>query len=106
MVLFIFVVMMLNLGEAATEREGRLLSPGMWAGPALLALVLLIELVVAMARGKDAFTSGGGIGPKEVAFHLFGPYVLGVELASFLLLAGLVGAYYLGIRARRRGGAA
>jgi len=26
---------------------------------------------------------------------LFGPYVLAVELASMLLLAGLVGAYHL-----------
>ena len=29
---------------------------------------------------------------------LFGPYVLGVELASILLLAALVGAYHLGRR--------
>jgi len=29
---------------------------------------------------------------------LFGPYVLAVELASILLLAGLIGAYRLGRR--------
>jgi NADH-quinone oxidoreductase subunit J len=29
---------------------------------------------------------------------LFGPYLLGVELASMVLLAGLVGAYHLGRR--------
>jgi NADH-quinone oxidoreductase subunit J len=29
---------------------------------------------------------------------LFGPYVLAVELASMLLMAGLVGAYHLGRR--------
>ena len=27
---------------------------------------------------------------------LYGPYLLGVELASLLLLAGMVGAYHLG----------
>ena len=27
---------------------------------------------------------------------LYGPYVLGVELVSMLLLAGIVGAYHLG----------
>ena len=27
---------------------------------------------------------------------LFGPYLLGVELVSMLLLAGIVGAYHLG----------
>jgi NADH-quinone oxidoreductase subunit J len=29
---------------------------------------------------------------------LFGTYIVGVELASMLLLAGLVGAFYLGRR--------
>ncbi len=36
------------------------------------------------------------ITPKQVGIALLGPYVLGVELASMLLLAGLVGAYHLG----------
>jgi NADH-quinone oxidoreductase subunit J len=31
----------------------------------------------------------------EVSGLLFGPYVLAVELASFLLLAGLISAYHL-----------
>jgi NADH-quinone oxidoreductase subunit J len=35
-----------------------------------------------------------------VGLALFGPYLLGVELASMLLLAGLVGAYHLGRRQR------
>ncbi|MGL4764006.1 MAG: NADH-quinone oxidoreductase subunit J, partial [Aeromonas sp.] len=33
---------------------------------------------------------------KQVGVELFGPYVLAVELASILLLAGLVTAYHLG----------
>ncbi|MDU4390830.1 MAG: NADH-quinone oxidoreductase subunit J, partial [Klebsiella michiganensis] len=36
------------------------------------------------------------IGAKEVGIALFGPYVLAVELASMLLLAGLVVAFHLG----------
>jgi len=35
---------------------------------------------------------------------LFGPYLLGVELASMLLLAGLLGAYHLGEKALKRKG--
>jgi len=31
-----------------------------------------------------------------VGMALYGPYLLAVELASMLLLAGLVGAYHLG----------
>src|SRR5262249_43102467 len=35
---------------------------------------------------------------RQVGIALFGSYVLGTELASMLLLAGLVGAYHLGRR--------
>jgi NADH-quinone oxidoreductase subunit J len=41
------------------------------------------------------------VGPEEVGLVLLGPYVVGVELASLLLLPGILGAYYLG---RRRKG--
>jgi NADH-quinone oxidoreductase subunit J len=34
--------------------------------------------------------------PRAVGVALFGPYVIGVELASLLLLAGLVAAFHLG----------
>ena len=100
MVLFIFVVMMLNLGKRSTEEEAGLLKPMMWAGPGFLALALLFELTIVALRGGGAVTGGPGVGPKEVALSLFGPYLIGVELASFLLLAGLVGAFYLGSQAR------
>ena len=103
MVLFIFVVMMLNLGKRSTEEEAGLLKPTMWAGPGFLALVLLVELTIVVVRGGDAVTGGMGVGPKEVSLSLFGPYLIGVELASFLLLAGLVGAFYLGSQARPTG---
>ncbi|MFX4736584.1 NADH-quinone oxidoreductase subunit J, partial [Acinetobacter baumannii] len=36
------------------------------------------------------------IDAKQVGITLFGPYLLAVELASFLLLAALVTAYHLG----------
>ena len=38
------------------------------------------------------------IGPHQVGLSLFGPYLLGVELAALILLSGLVGAYHLGRR--------
>ena len=41
-------------------------------------------------------TGAAVVTPKQVGIALFGPYVLGVELASMLLLAGLIGAYHLG----------
>jgi NADH-quinone oxidoreductase subunit J len=97
MVLFLFVVMMLNIGRHAAEAEEQWLTPGIWTGPAILASILTIE-VVYLARGGSAGLASGALGPKEVGIALFGPYMIGVELASMLLLAGLVGAYHLGFR--------
>ena len=97
MVLFLFVVMMLNLGQHAADTEKQWLTPGIWTGPVLLAVVLIVE-VIYLARSGTAGLGGGVVGPKEVAITLFGPYLLGVELSSMLLLAGLVGAYHLGYR--------
>src|ERR1700745_3355207 len=45
MVLFVFVVMMLNVAEHAMEVERAWLNARNWYGPALLALMLLGELV-------------------------------------------------------------
>ena len=97
MVLFVFVVMMLNLGEHAAETEEQWLTPGIWTGPVLLASILIIE-VVYLARGSTAGLAHERGGTEEVGIALFGPYLIGVELASMLLLAGLVGAYHLGFR--------
>ena len=76
----------------------------MWIGPALLALTLLVELSVILVRDAGAGAAATAIGPREVALSLFGPYAIGVELASFLLLAGLVGAARLGSGTRMTGG--
>jgi NADH-quinone oxidoreductase subunit J len=97
MVLFLFVVMMLNLGKRAAIVEKQWMTPGIWTGPALLAGILVVE-VAYLASGSAAGLDPGAVGPKEVAIALFGPYAIGVELSSMLLLAGLVGAYHLGYR--------
>ncbi len=101
MVLFVFVVMLLNLGPQATKQEGEWLNAKMWIGPAVLALILLAELVYVLAS-THAASSVRVVAPQQVGTALFGPYLLGVELASLLLLAGLIGAYHLGHREQRR----
>ena len=102
MVLFVFVVMMLNLGRRSIEQERQWLAPRIWRGPALLALVLMVELVYVVSRGVPRAVGHAVVGPKEVSLALFGPYFLVVELASLLLLAGLVAAYALGRGASAR----
>jgi NADH-quinone oxidoreductase subunit J len=102
MVLFVFVVMMLNLGPAAVEQERRWLRPGMWIGPAVLTAVLLAELIYMIVTSRVQSLIGEKVvNSKQLGMALFGPYLLGVELASMLLLAGLVGAYHLGLRPER-----
>lgn len=96
MVLFVFVIMMLNLGPEAAEQERNWLDITMWKGPALLSLILLGLLAYVLCGGHPAPAPGRVIPPKELSIALFGPYLMVVELASILLLAGLVGAYHLG----------
>lgn len=99
MVLFVFVVMMLNLAEHAMEVEREWLKPRSWLAPALLALILLGELIYCTTASRSALSLTRSIGPKQVGVALFGSYWIGVELASLLLMAGLVGAYHLGRQA-------
>ncbi len=95
-VLFIFVVMMLNLGQRATIAEGRLLHPRMWIGPTILAAILIGEAAYLLARGTIAPAFVQPISPKQFGLLLYGPYLIGVELSSMLLMAALVGACHLG----------
>ncbi len=98
MVLFVFVIMMLNLGPQGIAEERMWWTPRMWVWPSILVALLLAELIyVVVAIGGQAY-AGGVVEPKQVGMALFGPYLLGAELASLLLLAGLVGAYHLGRR--------
>ncbi|PHM63626.1 NADH-quinone oxidoreductase subunit J [Xenorhabdus ishibashii] len=102
MVLFVFVVMMLNLGKSVVEQERLWLQPRAWIGPSILSIVLLIVLIYAISTLPTGEISGEVVSAKEVGISLFGPYVLAVELASLLLLAGLVVAYHIG-RENRQG---
>ena len=94
MVMFLFVVMMLNLGQVTQDQERAWLTPSIWIGPSLMAIPLLIEVIYAINM-TDAEMATTVVSGKDVGTALFGPYVLAVELASMLLLAGLVGAFHL-----------
>jgi len=96
MVLFVFVVMLLNLGESTIDQERRWLTPRAWIVPSILSLGLLSELVRTLVRSTGNAAAGTPIGASAVGAALYGPYLLTVELASMLLLAGLVAAFHLG----------
>jgi len=96
MVLFVFAIMILNLGPHVAEYERPSVQPRMWVFPVILALILVGEFVYVFIQHGAGAPTKGAVEAKEVGVALFGPYVLAVEMASMLLLAGLLGAYHLG----------
>jgi NADH-quinone oxidoreductase subunit J len=99
MVLFIFVIMMLNPAGGERAGDAPLRDWRLWIGPSILSAILGLELVYLFAGNVAGSTGAGEVVPVQVGVILLGPYVLGVELASILLLAALVSASHLGRRA-------
>ncbi|WP_201596714.1 NADH-quinone oxidoreductase subunit J [Psychrobacter fulvigenes] len=98
MVLFVFVIMMLNLGMANDAREERWLDAKTWALPTGLTIVIAVVLYAMIGLNHDeaAVIGGTTVSAKAVGTVLFTKYVLLVEVAALLLLAALVAAYHLG----------
>jgi NADH-quinone oxidoreductase subunit J len=110
MVVFLFVIMLLNLGHASNIADARgmgwKLAAGL-VGLALLAQVFAltrVEVTEALALPDNAIAvqvaRDGAIAP--IAGPLFNEYLLAFEVTSVLLLAAVVGAVLLG---KRRGSA-
>jgi NADH-quinone oxidoreductase subunit J len=100
MVLFIFVTMMLNIG-LEREAEKKWLRPRMWIFPSILAAVLLVNLILAIKSVPLVPSGQESIQPKQVGISLFSTYLLGVEIAAILLMAGVIGAYHLGSQKKK-----
>ena len=108
MVVFLFVVMLLNLGHPSEIADMR----GKWGKLAagLLGIALLAQVMaLAGKRLPEPLTPGGGYDPVavreagavgSVAEPLFHEYLLAFELTSVLLLVAIVGAVVLGRRRR------
>ena len=115
MVLFLFVVMLLNAPHEDTEFDERvhpLLRPGPMRFGALLALGLGVELLWALTRGGDtgAFAGGSVTSVRVIGRALFTDYAFAFEVTSVLILVAMVGAVVLARRdhprdRRDRGGA-
>ena len=98
MVLFLFVIMLLNLGRSSGDLKGPL---GLGVG-VFLAGLLLVQLLVLRQTGPAA---GGAVRPAlelgmipSVARPLFTAYLVPFEITSMLLLAAIVGAVVLAKR--------
>ena len=91
MVLFIFVIMMINLREGISREKKK------WtiALSVVLALVLLLELVLAAKGASLGQSPEGSVSPKEIGQLLFTKYLYPFEITSVLIIAALVGAIVL-----------
>ena len=102
MVLFLFIVMMLRITPSKGTQKVALIQ---WAPAIVLGGVSLMiaafMVLVDSATGHPLKTLRAG--PAELGRFLFREYWFPVEIASFLLLIALVGAYYLGRQEKKPG---
>ena len=97
MVLFLFVIMLMNLNRDSEPRKSKWLRlAGAVAGGCLL-LVLVAALKNAETRSTIAEAGTGDIGLiQNLGKALFNDYVVPFEISSVLFLSAMVGAVVLG----------
>jgi NADH-quinone oxidoreductase subunit J len=97
MVLFLFVIMLMNLnGESEPQKNKWLKIAGVIGGGALL-LVLVAALKDADIRNRIAETNKGDIGLiHNLGMALYKDYVIPFEISSVLFLAAMVGTVVIG----------
>ena len=103
MVLFLFVVMLLNAPHEDTEYDERthpLMRPGPRRFGALLAIALVVELAWALTkRGESGAFAGGSVSSvSAIGQLLFTEYAFPFEVTSILILVAMVGAVVLARR--------
>ena len=108
MVLFLFVVMLLNAPQEDTEMDERRRTPlrsGAMTFGGLLAAALVAELVWALTRmgGSGAFPDGATASVAAIGRSLFTEYAFAFEVTSILILVAMLGAVVLAHRDRRPG---
>lgn len=96
MVLFTFVLMLLNLGKIMEIKEKKWLKDINWITISLLFLFFFITLIYGVSFIDDLNVFNTLINTKMVGISLFGPYVFIVELSSILLLSALVVVFHFG----------
>jgi NADH-quinone oxidoreductase subunit J len=103
MVLFLFVVMLLNAPHEDTEYDERvhpLLRPGPMRFGAALAVALGVELCWALAKGGETggFAAGSVDSVAAIGRSLFTTYAFPFEVTSILILVAMLGAVVLARR--------
>jgi NADH-quinone oxidoreductase subunit J len=100
MVLFLFIVMMVIMERAERTKED---SIRQWLPAVVMAVISFYAaatLIFEVPANREALQTGVAR-PEIFGRFLFQTYWFPVEIASFLLLIALVGAYYLGRHERQ-----
>ncbi|MGR9374518.1 NADH-quinone oxidoreductase subunit J [Rhizobium leguminosarum] len=102
MVLFVFVIMMIDVREAVLQR----FLPGGNIAALVLLVLLGIEMVaLVLWSGRFSLTQPvtvrGGDQVRQLSTTLFADYLLPFEVASVILLAALIGAIVLAQKEQR-----
>ncbi len=97
MVLFLFVIMLMNLNKETEPQKNRWLKmAGAVAGGCLL-LVMVAALKDTDIKQQQALVNEGSIGLiKNLGKELFTTYVVPFEISSVLFLSAMVGAVVIG----------
>ncbi len=97
MVLFLFVVMLMNLNASAEPQKNRFLQfAGLISGGCLF-LVIIAALMKSSTAGNMVQLNEGNAGLiKNLGMVLFNDYVVPFELSSVLFLSAMIGAVVIG----------
>lgn len=95
MVLFVFVVMLLNFKFST---DNRILKAAIL--PMTLAALLFAEMVFIVSTSSLGLQKVNTVSVRDVAISLLSDYALGIEIASLILTAGLIGAFHVGRKRR------
>lgn len=95
MVLFLFVIMLLNLGGETPSPTQPWIRPTAWAVAGLTIAAVAVTLTQNPGPALDAAAIAAvfqGSGVEQVADQLFGPFLLSFHLVGVLLLTGIIAA--------------
>ncbi len=97
MVLFLFVIMLMNLNKEIEPQKNRWLKMAGAVAGGCLMLVLVAALKDTDIKQQQALVNEGSIGLiKNLGKELFTTYVVPFEISSVLFLSAMVGAVVIG----------
>lgn len=102
MVLFLYVIMLLNLNEATEPHKSTLLKISAVVSAGLLMVVFVGVLKTSLQMTTHASEAIGTV--KNLGRILFNEFLLPFEVSSILLLAAMVGVVMLGKRDEEKNG--